>query len=161
MKDDNQPADPGQESPDEAAPMSSKALVRAADALREERRFESITGKAQGKAESLAKDLASDDAEDDPKRRAKLHGFVDDLRAVLRLVRAYRAGDYKAIDRTTVVLLMAALIYFVNPFDLIPDAFGLPGFLDDAAVLAFATSIARDELDAFFAWEQRQDGRPS
>jgi uncharacterized membrane protein YkvA (DUF1232 family) len=49
----------------------------------------------------------------------------------------------------TVLYLLAGLIYFVNPFDLVPDfIFGL-GFLDDASVIAFIVSKLKHEIAQF------------
>jgi uncharacterized membrane protein YkvA (DUF1232 family) len=75
------------------------------------------------------------------------------FQAMLRLLKAYYRGDYRDIPWQTMALIVAAIVYFVNPMDLIPDAlFGL-GFLDDAAVVGYALRSAKDDLDAFMAWE--------
>ena len=38
-------------------------------------------------------------------------------------------------------LAVGALLYFINPFDLIPDASPIVGYLDDCAVLALVISV--------------------
>jgi uncharacterized membrane protein YkvA (DUF1232 family) len=52
------------------------------------------------------------------------------------------AAYFCTLDRTTPpkvkAILLAALAYFVMPFDLIPDVLAGIGFVDDAAVLALA-----------------------
>jgi len=75
------------------------------------------------------------------------------FQAMLRLIRAYYRGDYRDLATSTLILIIAAIIYVLNPFDLIPDAIPLAGFLDDAAVLAFAIRSTRQTLDNFMAWE--------
>lgn len=49
------------------------------------------------------------------------------------------------------VLVLGALVYFINPFDLIPDFTPFLGFADDLAVLAMAyrylSNRAHEELD--------------
>ena len=50
-------------------------------------------------------------------------------------------------------LIVAGIIYVVNPFDFFPDAIPGLGFLDDAAVIVFVLKIVRDELDEFLEWE--------
>jgi uncharacterized membrane protein YkvA (DUF1232 family) len=60
------------------------------------------------------------------------------------------AGFYCAIDpaspRRVRGILLAALAYFVLPFDAIPDLLAVVGFSDDIAVLAAAISAVRAHL---------------
>ncbi len=77
--------------------------------------------------------------------------------AMLRLLRAYYAGSYRRIPWHTVLLIIAAVIYVVNPMDFIPDVLFGVGLLDDATVLAFALRAVKDRLDAFMGWETTRD----
>jgi uncharacterized membrane protein YkvA (DUF1232 family) len=43
------------------------------------------------------------------------------LKAMLRLIRAYYRGEYRAVPVTTLPIIVTALIYLMNPLDLIPD----------------------------------------
>jgi uncharacterized membrane protein YkvA (DUF1232 family) len=79
--------------------------------------------------------------------------FWAQLRAVLRLLRAYWTGRYRDVSRTTLITLLGAVIYFVMPIDAIPDWIVGIGFLDDAYVLGMAVKSVKNELDAFLAWE--------
>ncbi|MCM2293371.1 YkvA family protein [Allorhizobium sp. BGMRC 0089] len=55
------------------------------------------------------------------------------------------AAFYCATDRQTPLrvrgILLAALAYFVMPFDAVPDFLGFLGFTDDIAVLTMALSL--------------------
>ena len=75
------------------------------------------------------------------------------LQAMLRLIRAYARGDYRQIPTTNLLIIIAAIIYIVNPFDFIPDWVPGLGFLDDAFILAFAVAKTKRTLDEFMAWE--------
>jgi uncharacterized membrane protein YkvA (DUF1232 family) len=75
------------------------------------------------------------------------------FQAMLRLIRAYSQGDYRDVPESTLVVIVAAIIYVVNPLDVIPDALPALGFLDDATVLALAVRRARQALDDFMIWE--------
>ena len=75
------------------------------------------------------------------------------FQAMLRLIRAYSQGDYRDVHESTLVVIIAAIIYVANPLDLIPDALPALGFLDDATVLALAVRRSRQALDDFMAWE--------
>jgi uncharacterized membrane protein YkvA (DUF1232 family) len=75
------------------------------------------------------------------------------LQAMLRLIRAYYRGQYRAVPATTLLIIVAALIYLLNPLDLIPDWIPGIGLIDDAFVLALVVRRTRETLDDFIAWE--------
>jgi len=53
---------------------------------------------------------------------------------------------------------LAGVVYFVNPFDILPDFLLGLGFLDDASVIAFVMKSIKSELDRFAEWEKGQIG---
>src|SRR4030081_509138 len=75
------------------------------------------------------------------------------FQAMLRLIRAYSQANYRDVPESTLVVIIAAIIYVVNPLDVIPDALPALGFLDDATVIALAVRRARQTLDDFMVWE--------
>lgn len=77
------------------------------------------------------------------------------LQAMLRLIRAYYRGDYRQISMANLVIIIAAIIYVLDPWDLIPDFIPGLGFVDDATVLAYAVQKTRETLDDFTNWETR------
>jgi uncharacterized membrane protein YkvA (DUF1232 family) len=83
----------------------------------------------------------------------KLRQAWSDVQVLVRLSRAYARGDYRQVSKSTMILIAAALAYFVSPIDAIFDHLPLGGFLDDAAVLAWVVSEVRAEIEAFRAWE--------
>lgn len=74
------------------------------------------------------------------------------LQAMLRLIRACYRGHY-TVNESTLVVIIAAIVYLVSPLDMIPDAVPALGFLDDAAVLSLALRRTREDLDEFMIWE--------
>ncbi len=77
------------------------------------------------------------------------------LTALFRLLRAYVRKEYRDIPWGSIVLVIAAIIYFVSPIDLIPDI--LPGgFIDDAMIIGFIIAQIKSDLDNFLAWEVEQ-----
>jgi uncharacterized membrane protein YkvA (DUF1232 family) len=74
------------------------------------------------------------------KRLAAKLPFAEDLLAAY-----YCAFDYATPLRVRVALL-AALAYFVLPFDFIPDVLPLVGFTDDAAVLFAAIRLVSGHM---------------
>jgi len=83
----------------------------------------------------------------------------DDLRALLRLSRAWATREYRAIPWRSVLYAVAALVYFVNPADVIPDVLVGLGFVDDAAVVAAVVRTIRNDLEAFRGWEAEKEVR--
>jgi uncharacterized membrane protein YkvA (DUF1232 family) len=83
------------------------------------------------------------------------------FQAMLRLIRAYYRGHYCHVSVANLVLIIGAIIYVLNPWDLIPDWTPTLGFLDDATVLAFAVQKTREALDDFATWETVSLVRPS
>ncbi len=81
----------------------------------------------------------------------------DDLRLLLRLARAWGRREYTGIPLRSLLYIVGAILYFVNPIDLIPDALGAIGFIDDMAVIALVVNSLRDDLDAFKTWESRRE----
>lgn len=75
------------------------------------------------------------------------------FQTMLRLIRAYYRGDYQEVPVTTLLVIIAAIIYVVNPLDLIPDWVPGLGFLDDAFIVAFAVRRTQRTLDRFMTWE--------
>lgn len=73
-----------------------------------------------------------------------------------RLVKAYALGHYREIPWKTLLIVVAAIIYFVNPIDLIPDLIPVAGLTDDFGILVWVYNSLSGEIDKFLAWEQSQ-----
>jgi uncharacterized membrane protein YkvA (DUF1232 family) len=85
-------------------------------------------------------------------------GVREKFYAVARLFKAYVQGRYTDIPWKSLLLITASIIYFVNPFDLIPDVlFGI-GFTDDFAILLMVYNSVQQELEKFMTWERSQIG---
>ncbi len=76
----------------------------------------------------------------------------DSLQTLFRLIRARLAGAYAA-PASTILMAVAAVIYFLNPLDLIPDSVPVLGFLDDALVIAYVMNANVRQIRQFRKWE--------
>ncbi len=76
-----------------------------------------------------------------------------DLRTMMRLVLHWANRSYQRVSWTPLVLIVGALLYFVVPADLVPDALGALGFVDDVTVITSVVNRVRHELDRFREWE--------
>ena len=75
------------------------------------------------------------------------------LMGMIRLIRAFHQGEYRDIARVDFLTVIAAIVYFVSPLDLIPDSMPILGHIDDAYVVRLALESVRADLDKFMAWE--------
>lgn len=73
-----------------------------------------------------------------------------------RLIKAYATGQYREIPWKTLLIVVAAVIYFVNPIDLVPDLIPLLGFTDDFGILLWVYQSVSGEIDKFLTWEKSQ-----
>ena len=76
----------------------------------------------------------------------------EELATFIALLRAWVNGDYRQVSTRTLVTVIAAVLYFVVPFDLIPDFIAAIGLLDDAAVIGYVIGVVRDEITEFERW---------
>ena len=80
----------------------------------------------------------------------------DDLSLLLGLCAAWWRGEYRAISRQALVAVVAALVYFLTPLDMVPDWLPGVGLLDDLAVLAWVLRTWSGELQAYRDWREAQ-----
>lgn len=85
-----------------------------------------------------------------------LKGLQGDLALLQGLCVAWWRGEYRAVSTSTLIAVVAGLLYFLSPIDAIPDWIPVIGFLDDLAVLGCVMKKWSDELDAFRAWRDNQ-----
>jgi uncharacterized membrane protein YkvA (DUF1232 family) len=76
----------------------------------------------------------------------------ESLQILLRMVRAWLGGRYSP-PIVTVLGGIAALVYFVDPFDMIPDTVPVLGYLDDTAVIAAVVRMNLTAVSRFRNWE--------
>jgi uncharacterized membrane protein YkvA (DUF1232 family) len=90
-------------------------------------------------------------------RSGALSGIWQSVQDALRLVRAYASGTYREIPWQSLLMLVAAVVYFVMPVDAVPDILLGFGLLDDAAILGWTLRTLDGDLKRFRAWEARSE----
>jgi uncharacterized membrane protein YkvA (DUF1232 family) len=73
-----------------------------------------------------------------------------------RLVKAYTLGRYRIVPWKAMLSVVAALIYFVSPIDLIPDFIPVTGLTDDVGVLLWVYNSLSKEVNDFLVWESNK-----
>jgi len=86
-------------------------------------------------------------------------GIKEDLSLLISLIKDYWNDEYKVVPWRTIALVVFALLYLINPLDLIPD-FSLPfGLFDDLAVLGFVLASVKDDLEDYKRWKNSSKGK--
>jgi uncharacterized membrane protein YkvA (DUF1232 family) len=86
----------------------------------------------------------------------KLSSAKEKFSIMGRLVKAYALGHYRGIQWKTVLLIVAAIIYFISPIDLLPDLLPITGLADDLGVLLWVYNSVGGEIEKFLTWEKGQ-----
>jgi uncharacterized membrane protein YkvA (DUF1232 family) len=82
-----------------------------------------------------------------------LRSLGEQLSLALDCLRDHVDGACPQIPYYTITLLAAAVSYFADELDVIPDFLPRVGQLDDAVVMAMAYELGRDGLRRYCAWK--------
>ena len=74
---------------------------------------------------------------------------------LFEMAKDYAKGDYRDISKLNFVYLIAAILYFLNPLDIIPDMILAVGFLDDFTVISFVYSKISKEVEKYREWRDK------
>lgn len=92
-------------------------------------------------------------------RKGRLRDVWASLLSFFRLIRAYANGSYRQISTQSLLLIVASVVYFVSPIDLIPDFILGFGLIDDATLLAWTIKACATDLASFIEWEKTHPER--
>ena len=82
--------------------------------------------------------------------------YLAEVPRMIALLKDHVQKDYTQAPTKTLVLIVAALLYLVNPKDIIPDKFLGVGLIDDAAVIAACIAMTKGDLDTYKAWKDSE-----
>ena len=88
------------------------------------------------------------------RNQGALKKLWDQLKALFRLSSAWVKGEYTQVSLKTILWVIAAIIYFVNPFDVIADFIPGVGYVDDAVIIYFVINSIQRDLNKFLKWER-------
>ncbi|SHM72110.1 YkvA family protein [Gracilibacillus kekensis] len=89
-------------------------------------------------------------------KKGRLEEVWKKLQLLLEMFRSWIKGEYKEIPKGSIMMIIATILYFVTPIDLIPDFIVGLGFFDDAAVIGFAIKQISDDIDRYITWKNNQ-----
>lgn len=87
------------------------------------------------------------------KHKNQLEKVWDYLQLFFSIVKDYINGNYKQVPKSTIISIVASLIYLISPIDFIPDFLPGIGFIDDVFVIGLVISSAKNDLDAYQEWK--------
>ncbi|MEM8600117.1 MAG: YkvA family protein [Bacteroidota bacterium] len=136
---------PDRDAVEREAPRLVASVRDEAEAIaQDDTRMQALLSRAVGKLRANRRDLG---------------GLRDEVPVLLRFLRAWVRGDYRRVPWRTLTLVVAGLVYFVAPVDLLPDVLAGIGFIDDAAVIAYVIKTIRGDLERFETWERTEERR--
>lgn len=99
-------------------------------------------------------------ADDIENKLPKLRQWMEQGRLMLALVKDYATGRYREVPYWAISAAALALLYVLNPVDVIPDVLPGIGYLDDATVVAFCLKLMERELDKYKQWREGRASEP-
>lgn len=79
----------------------------------------------------------------------EIRGLANKVKIFIRMIRAYIEGEYREVPWKTMLIILAGLIYFVNPFDLVPDFLPGVGYMDDITVVLWVFKSVEEDILKF------------
>lgn len=95
----------------------------------------------------------ADDIKEKFESAGPLGRFIADVKLLISIVKDYYNGSYREIPYWAITAIVFALLYVLNPIDLIPDFIPVVGYVDDAAVVALCLLMVEQELHKYKNWK--------
>jgi uncharacterized membrane protein YkvA (DUF1232 family) len=92
----------------------------------------------------------------DERKKGPIRKLFDNVNFMILLIQDYMNGEYKQIPYGSIILATAAVLYFVLPFDFVPDFISGLGFIDDLAVVTLAMKQIEADLEKYKDWREKR-----
>lgn len=73
------------------------------------------------------------------------------------LIKSFVSKEYTDIPIGTIIAIIAALLYFVSPIDLVPDSIPVLGYFDDAAVVTVCWKMVESDVKEYQVWRKKNN----
>ena len=87
--------------------------------------------------------------------RGPLANLAGDVTTLTAMVKDYASGKYREVPEKSILAATVALLYILNPLDLIPDLVPGLGLIDDAAVLTMVVKAIQSDVQNYRSWAQK------
>ncbi len=95
-------------------------------------------------------------AQDIEDKLPKLKQWMEQAKIMLAIAKDYWHGNYREVPYWAISAISLALLYVLNPLDVIPDLVPGFGYLDDATVVAFCLKLLEKEIERYKEWTTTQ-----
>ncbi|MBP7509462.1 MAG: DUF1232 domain-containing protein [Prolixibacteraceae bacterium] len=86
-----------------------------------------------------------------------LKRFSEDVKLLIAMIKDYWNDVYQDIPWWVIAAVVFALLYVLNPIDLIPDFIPILGLTDDAAVLALCLAMTEKDIQKYRQWKESKE----
>lgn len=121
---------------------SHKIWNRAKESVRKKDRIRTITEEASTKLKKKIKNTQ------------EFGDFTTKIQTLIKMLRACIDGSYSPFSKSTILLALFAVLYFVIPTDAIPDIVPALGFTDDISVLYLVYKYIDKDVKRFLERKQ-------
>ena len=91
------------------------------------------------------------------KKNSYMDTVIEDVRLLCSMVADYVKKKYMEIPVATIAMVVAALLYFLSPIDLIPDFIMGLGLIDDMAVITFVLKAVHSDIQKYKNWKKNSN----
>lgn len=128
--------------------------------------FEDVKAKFGDKAKEYANDKNKtkklvDEAIKKANREKDKKGPLDDawekIQLLFGMVKDWSTGEYKDVPIRSIIIIIIAILYFLNPLDLIPDVIIGVGMIDDVFVLGLVFKQVSCDIEKYKAWVETKN----
>ena len=111
-----------------------------------------MSSKPEAESDDVTPERVAARAEDIEKKFSKqkaLKQWLEHGKVLLSMIGDYVSGKYREVPYWVISAVSLALLYVLNPLDIIPDVLPGFGYLDDATVLAFCIKLIEKDLEKY------------
>jgi len=117
-----------------------KGITKAREILKDEQETKNLIGKLEAKL-----------------KNSELNEVLESIPLLISCLKSYIKREYKEIPLGSMLAIVSALIYWVSPFDIIPDVIPGIGHIDDAAVVLACLTMVKSDLDDYKVWLEKKE----
>ena len=88
-------------------------------------------------------------------RKQNFSNFFQQLITFQRMLKAYSKNEYRNLPWRSLLSIIGAILYFLNPFDIIPDFIPGIGLIDDITLLGWVYKSLTSDVERFEDWEYK------
>lgn len=83
----------------------------------------------------------------------EVEGTLSYIKTFVCMIRDYIKKEYTDLSMQSIVIMLFAIFYVLNPIDLIPGFILIFGKLDDVIVITFCLKLIEDDVEKYKQWQ--------